>query len=160
MCRMVRFWPKSKPKTAPLLPFPFYPFFFFSKAPKSINREAYLMYSQVEWRVKLVYTNCVRVYEHCLPKPMSYLVRNWDLSSGDIHTFSISSPKFPFTHFFSIPIFNSKICLVLLFAPWIQFGHLCLLSFPWFNSAPILAFIFTFNCVFPLALWKWTFTST
>jgi len=132
MCRMVRFWPKSNPKTAPLLPFPFYPFFFFSMAPKSINREAYLMYSQVEWRVKLLYTNCVRVCEHCLPKTMSYLVRNWELSSGDIHTYlganhqskwRVSPSQFYllsflsliFFHSISILIFNFKICLVLVF---------------------------------------------
>jgi len=137
MCGMVRFWTKSGPKTTPLLPFPFYPLFFFSKAPKSINRKTYLMYSQVEWRVKLLYKNCVRVCEHCLPKPMSYFVRNWELSSGGIHIYlranhqykcRVSSSQF---HLLSFLIFHLLLPLsfhdihqhVLIWFPLIPFDH-------------------------------------
>ena len=71
---------------------------------RPINREAYLM---------LLYTNCVRVCEHCLSKPWSYLVSVVSLKWRHLHlswiqftiqvtcSFTIPpSPKFPFTHLF------------------------------------------------------------
>ena len=157
----------TKVKTAPLFHFPFYPLFFFSKAPKSINREAYLMYWQVEIRVKLLYTNCVRVWEHCLPKSLSYLVRNWELSSGGIHTYlganhqskwRVSSSQIHllsflsliFFHSISIPISIPKYVLFFFLLPCFQFGPyscspcVCLNSTPYFGIHIHILIVFSF----------------